>query len=236
MSGPPAKRPPPVPVPPTIKKPSRQQGAALEIIEDEKGEIFRNGRLRKLVTVQSWIIGGLSVALAVFQPFAEPVNLYYAVNPDQQKMKMVGLSMPNMTNRAVVSWSVTSIVEILTMGFGDMDVTLPRQKVRFTPKGWEIFNKAFVKSHMGETFKQSQLVLTTAPTNTAVIVSQGVNPDQVYQWTVQMPVVMNYATNNDVTQKKHALITLVIVRVPADQSPSGIAIHGWALSTGDSKK
>jgi hypothetical protein len=72
------------------------------------------------------------------------------------------------------------------------------------------------------------LVLTTVPSNTPIIVGQGVNPQEVYQWEVQMPVIMSYATNNNVINRKRSVITLTIVRVPADENASGIAIQGWS--------
>jgi intracellular multiplication protein IcmL len=206
----------------------RVSAAAGDIL-DEKNELERFGRLRKLVSVQTYVIGALVLALVVILPFAQPVYLYYAMNPDQQAMRMVGLSMPNMTNRAVLSWATTSITEIMTMGFGDMDRHLPRQKGRFTDKGWEAYGKAFNNLKIGETFKQSQLVLTTVPSNTPVILSQFVNPEDVYEWVVQMPVIMTYATNNNRTQKQPAIVTLAIVRVPSDVSSSGIAIQNWTM-------
>jgi intracellular multiplication protein IcmL len=119
----------------------------------------------------------------------------------------------------------------MTMGFGDMDIRLPQQRKRFTPEGWEAFNKAFVAQKIGETFKQSQLVLTTVPSDTPVIIAQGPNAENIYQWIVQMPVIMTYATNNNAMRKERAFVTLTIVRVPADESSAGIAIQSWHLTT-----
>ena len=184
-------------------------------------------KIQKRIKLQTWIIAGLVGALCITLPFAQPVYLFYAMNPQKQVLRMVGLDMANMTNRAVLAWATTSITEIMTMGFGDIDVRLPQQKIRFTPEGWKSYSKAFVELEIGETFKQHQLVLTTAPSNTPVIVGQGVNADNVYEWMVQMPVVMTYATNNNVTSKKNSIITLEIVRVPSERQSAGIAIQSW---------
>ena len=175
------------------------------------------------------MIAALGVALILILPFAQPVYLYYAMGPDKSTMPMTGLLMPNMTNRAILSWATTSITEIMTMGFGDLDFKVPKQRHRFTQPGWDAYIKSFKSQKIGETFKQNELVLTTVPSNTPVILSQGVNPDDVYQWVVQMPIIMTYATNDNMTIKKQSIVTLVIVRVPAEESSAGIAIENWIL-------
>jgi hypothetical protein len=62
------------------------------------------------------------------------------------------------------------------------------------------------------------------PSDTAVILAQGLNKEGIYQWRVQVPVIMTYATNNNVSQGHHAIVTLTIVRVSPQKSPFGIAI------------
>jgi hypothetical protein len=44
-----------------------------------------------------------------------------------------------------------------------------------------------------------------------------------------MPVIMTYTTNDNVTRHDQASITLTIVRVPASESPAGVAIQSWVL-------
>ena len=196
---------------------------------DETAATAQIARLKKIVVFQSWVLIALGAIITVTLPFARPVDLYFAINPAKQTHQMVGLAMPNMTNQAVLAWAVNSITEIMTMGFGDIDVKLPKQRVRFTSNGWDAYVKAFIRQNVGVQFKKSQLVLTTVPSNTPVIVWQGVNPDQIYQWVVQMPVIMTYATNNNVTNMQKGIITLTIVRVPVEESPTGIAIENWRL-------
>jgi hypothetical protein len=69
--------------------------------------------------------------------------------------------------------------------------------------------------------------MTTVPSDTPVVLSQGVNDDGVFQWKVEVPIISTYAANNDVYKPELGTIQMVIVRVPYDQSPSGIAIDIW---------
>lgn len=196
---------------------------------DEKTAIARFERLRTLVKIQTWALCVLGLLLVGVVPLSRPYYNYYAMTPDQRVKQMVPLTMPNMTNRAVLSWATTAITEVMTMGFGDIGQRLPKQRWRFTEKGWEVYYRAFIKARIAERFRQNQLVLTTVPSNTPVIISQGVNDDDIYQWVVQMPVIMTYATNNNVTIKEHGFATLTIVRVPGEVSSAGIAIHTWMV-------
>jgi intracellular multiplication protein IcmL len=171
----------------------------------------------------------LGVLLTILLPFSRPVYLYYALTPESKTRPLVGLNMPNMTNRAILSWATTSITEVMTIGFGDIDIRLPKQKNRFTEKGWDAYMKTFDRMKIRDAFKQNQLVLTTVPSNTPVIIGQGTNAERIYQWVVQMPIIMTYATNNNVMKKQRSTVTLTIVRVPAEENSFGIAIRNWNL-------
>ena len=210
--------------PSPFKKLDAQEEADMR---DEKVATGRFRRMKIQVTFQTWLIGALALALVVLLPFAQPVYYYYAMNPDKKLVQMHGLTMSNMTNQAILSWSTTSITEIMTIGFGDLDTKIPKQKIRFTKNGWNSYIKAFINEGIGAAFKQHQLVLTTVPANTPVILWQGINEEGVYEWVVQMPIIMTYATNGDVTAQKRSVVTLTIMRVPVEDNPWGIAISNW---------
>lgn len=201
----------------------------VDVVPDEQAAGAKYAKLLRIVTLESIILAVLGLVLVMGTPFFRPVYRYYALNPRHQVLELVPLIMPNMTDRAILSWATTSITEIMTMGFGDFETKLLTQQPRFTPEGWKSFKKAFVEQKIGESFRESQLVLTTVPSDTPVIVSQGVNEQHVYQWRVQMPVIMTYATNNNVTRRERAIIDLTIIRVEPEQNPVGIGIATWSL-------
>lgn len=205
---------------------------AVDQIADENREIRRRSRLVAIVNVQTIIIAVLSGLLFFSIPLFQPIYQYYALNPEAQVMPLVSLNLPNMTNQAVLSWATVGITEVMTMGFGDFESHLKAQKFRFTADGWESFAKAFDQQKIGEAFRQNQLVLTTVPSDTPVIVSQGVNDKNIYQWNVQMPVIMTYATNNNVTRRDRTIIDLIIRRVPLEASPDGVGIQTWRMTSG----
>ncbi len=72
-------------------------------------------------------------------------------------MRLIALTMPNMTNQAILSWATNSITEIMTFGFGDYNSHLSDQQVRFTPEGWTSFVNAFNKMEIGKFSKNGNL-------------------------------------------------------------------------------
>lgn len=199
-------------------------------VSDEQPLVSAFKRLRRRVVFQTWTLLVCAAVLIFALPFSETIYLYHAVTPDRRVKPLVGLVMPNMTNDAILSWAATSVTEVLTMGFGDIRDRLPIQRARFTKVGWDAYMKTFQKMEIEKSFKESQLVLTAVPSNPPLIVRQGLHYElQRYQWVVQVPVVMTYATNNNVVRKVNSTVNLTIVRVPVTDTFSGIAIQDWFL-------
>lgn len=192
-------------------------------------EIAKYKRLVGLVKAQAIAIGALVCVIILGAPVVQTIYKYHAVNPHHDVRNLVPLTGPNLTNEAVLSWATNSTVEILTLGFGDFDRQILSQYYRFTPKGWESFTKAIRDLDLRTTFKNRQLVLTTVPRDTAVIIAQGENEDQDYEWQIELPVIMTYMTNNNVSQKQKSLVKLTLVRVPANKNSAGIGIKEWSL-------
>jgi hypothetical protein len=225
----PAKKPAKAAKPPRPKRVLFPGDAIKVDVVDDRVESARVKRVVRIIKLQMTAIVTLVLVLLGGVPFFQPIYHYYALSSSRQTMGLVPLIMPNMTNQAVLSWATNSITEIMTFGFGDYQTHLRDQQMRFTPRGWEKFVSAFDKMKIGEAFRQRQLVLTTVPSNIATITSQGENLKHVYEWHVEMPVIMTYTTNDNVNRHDEAKILLTITRVPSSDNPAGIAIESWVL-------
>jgi hypothetical protein len=88
------------------------------------------------------------------------------------------------------------------------------------------------KENVRDAFKSRQLVLTTVPTDSPVILARGADPlrGDDYRWIVEMPVIMTYITNNNVLRRSHAIIRLTITRSPISMDNiRGVAIKTWQI-------
>lgn len=209
-----------------IKSPFETPPITVDIV-NEQLEIGRFDRALKKLTRLATLIAFFGCGLAVGAPFFAPLYVYHSITPEGKTAILVPLDLPNLTNPAIVSWAATSVTEVLSFGFGDVEAKTILQKKRFTQPGWKNFVKAFLTSKVSDTFKRNQMVITTVPSDTPVILSQGVNDDDVFQWKVEVPIISTYAANNNVIKPERGTIQMTIVRVPYDESTSGIAIDTW---------
>jgi hypothetical protein len=200
-----------------------------DFLEDHIDFLARYQRLARLITAQSVAIGILTALMIFGAPVLRPVNKYSAITPGRAKQELVSLFTPNLTSQAILSWAATSVTEVMTIGFGDFDERVRFQRKRFTNRGWQSFQKAIMDQKLREAFKSRQLILTTVPSNTPVIVAQGADIENGYIWIVEMPIILTFVTNNNVSKKSRAIARLAIVRVPSTENVRGIAINSWNL-------
>lgn len=201
---------------------------------DAKADKLRFKKMAAKVQRRMYVVLGLVFLNVILAPLLRPTYQYIALSDKKETKPLFSLLEPNQTDQAVLSWAATSITEIMTFGFGDFDQRILAQRVRFTPIGWKSFLEALIQQQISEKFKTQQLVLTTIPTDSPVIISKGVVEDdeyvgeeQAYQWIVEMPVIMTYTTNNSVSSASRGIVRLTIVRVSGKQNPTGIGIKTW---------
>ena len=212
------------------KIPWKSPFATPEITDDivnEQLELGRADRAFKRLTRNAIAVVIFGALLAFGSPFFAPLYVYFTITPEGKTTAIVPLELPNLTNPAIVSWAATSCTEVLSFGFGDIEAITLLQKKRFTRTGWEAFVKAFLGTKISEAFKRGQMVMTTVPTDTPVIVGQGVNADGVYQWKVEVPIITTFAANNNIMKPWPGLVEMTIVRVSPRENVAGIAIDIW---------
>jgi intracellular multiplication protein IcmL len=197
-------------------------------IVDVKTERLRWRKLVRLVRIQAFVILGLIAFFLFAIPVIRPVHSYWGRPDVAPPFSMASMSEPNLTDQAVLSWSVLAITEIMTFGFGDVDQRILAQRDRFTDDGWTSFLKGFVETEFYSRFKGNQLVLTTVPTNSPVIVGKGEEKGE-YQWVVEMPIIMTYATVDNIAHRKRGIVRLTIARIPSSQNKYGIGIKYWQM-------
>lgn len=194
---------------------------------DEKNALHKQKSIERLVTRQSYAIVAIVLIIILMMPILQPVHKYRLYHDGEVVKPLVALNTPNLTDQAVLSWAATTVTEVMTFGFGDVEQSILSQRYRFTEDGWNGFVKAVLGQALPERFKGQQLVLTTAPTDAPVVVAKGKDPKDGYMWIVEMPVIMTYSTNNNATSRSKGIARLTIVRVPTLQNKAGIGIRKW---------
>ncbi len=201
---------------------------------DVKAARLRFKKAAARVQRRMYIVLALVILNILLAPLFRPTYHYVALSDDKKTKPLMALLEPNQTDQSVLSWAATSITEIMTFGFGDFDQRITAQRSRFTAVGWRSFLDSLIEQNLRENIKGRQLVLTTVPTDSPVIVSKGEVEDdeyngkeKTYRWIVEMPVIMTYTTNNNVSSASKGIVRLTIVRVSGKQNPTGIGIKTW---------
>jgi len=192
-----------------------------------RNEFYRDGyrSLLKMTLIQSVVILGLIGIMYYVVKVNRPQNLYFATTEDGRLIPMVPLSQPNLSTPALMSWVAQATTEVMTFGFNDYRRRLQESSRNFTKRGWESFTQALQRSRIIETVEVNQQILTAAPKGAPVLESEGLIAGR-YQWVVQIPLILTYRSGAR-TYNTPLLVTVVVVRVPRLESPSGVGVEQW---------
>jgi intracellular multiplication protein IcmL len=197
-----------------------------------RNEYYRDGyRLALRVSVlQGFIIVGLIIAMFFVIHVHQPEDRFFATTEDGRVIPMVGLDQPNLSNPALMSWVAQAATEVMTFGFNDYRRRLQEASRNFTRRGWESFTNALQQARIIDTIEQNTQVISAAPRGAPVITQERVVNGQ-YQWVVQIPMVLTFESGGQ-KRSNTWIVTVVVVRVPRLESPSGVGIAQWIATSG----
>jgi len=194
-----------------------------------RNQFYRDGyrTLVKVALVEAVAIVGLILTFVVFLNIYTPTRTYFATTDDGRVVPLIPLSQPNLSKPALLSWAAQVASEVMTFGFHDYRRRLQESSRHFTRTGWASFTKALQDSGMIETVTNNNQLISAVPRSAPTILSEGLMPNGVYRWEVEMPLLVTY----ELGQSKRVdsmNLRLFIVRVSKLDSVSGIGIEQWA--------
>ena len=109
-------------------------------------------------------------------------------------------------------------------------VTAYRKKIskqKFTPKGWESFRDAMIKSGLVKNVLDSQQVVTSAPIGIPVLSQEGIIKG-VYSWVFSTKILITFrAGSAKRNSTKRVLVTLQ--EMPTEENPYGVGISEFYI-------
>lgn len=175
--------------------------------------------------VMTFAIFGLIGVMVFLFVTHTPEDSYFAETAQGGRMQVAGIERPYVTQQALLDWAADATTQIMTFGFNDYDKRLTASRFRFTEEGWTSFaqvlsNTAFFKSMVSE--KQ---LITAVPRDTPVLAFEGISAGR-FNWIVEVPLLLTVRSGS-VNRSLSFTARLVIVRVPTEENPMGIAIDRW---------
>ena len=193
-----------------------------------RNQFYRDGyrTLVKIALVEAVAIMALIFTFIVFLNIYTPTRTYFATTEDGRVVPMMPLSQANLSKPALLSWAAQAASETMTFGFHDYRRRLQESSRHFTRGGWGSFTKALQDSGMIETVTTNRQVISATPRSAPTILAEGLMPNGVYRWEVEMPMLITYELGQ--TRRSDSMnIRLVIVRVPKLESANGVGIEQW---------
>ena len=193
----------------------------------KRNEYYRDGyrMALRVAVVQSFIIILLIGAMYYVINVHQPEDKYFATTVDGRVIPMVELDKPNLSTPALMSWVTQAVTETMTFSFGDYRRRLQESSRHFTKTGWAGFADELANTKILESVEANFQVVTAAPAGAPQILEEKIVGGR-YQWVVQIPLVLSYQSRES-TRTGQWMVTLVIVRVPRLESPSGVGVHQW---------
>lgn len=177
------------------------------------------------------VLVALMIGFMFLQHFTRPSPSYFATENDGTLIKMIPLSQPNLTDSALVSWSVQASTAAYTFNFVDYREALQGVREYFTPRGFQHFLSALEESGNLKDVREKKLVVSAVPQGAPIILKKGPTSRGIYAWQVQLPMLISLQSATEV-KKLNITITMLITRVSTTQTPKGIGIAQFIVKLG----
>lgn len=196
-------------------------------VDPKRTESYRAGyaRLMVLAYMLTFVIFGL-IGLLVFVFITHvPEDSYFAETAEGARLQMVGLERPYVTQQALFDWAVNAATQVLTFGFNDYDDKLSAAQVHFTKDGWVSFAQVMANSTFFKNVVSERQLVTAVPAAAPTMMFEGIE-DGKYSWVVEIPLMVTVRSGS-LSRSLKQKVRMVIMPVPTDMNPMGIAIDRW---------
>lgn len=161
----------------------------------------------------------------IFKVMNPPKPQYFAITDDGRMINWHPLSDPVVTDDFVLQWATTAVRKSFSLDHIHWRQQLEDASPYFTPQGWRFFLQSLKKSNNLDTLTSLKMVSDAVVSGAPQIVEKAVL-DGVYAWKIQMPVLVTYS-NIAKSIPMPMMVTLIVLRVPVEQSAYRIAINNF---------
>ena len=160
------------------------------------------------------------------------VYIAVAATPDGRLVRLTPLDEPIMSDAALRNWTVSAVTESFTLGHHDWRLRLAGIREYFTDTGYESFLKGLDESLFLDRLRDNLQVASAVARGAPVIVDTRFFAGRV-GWAVEFPLLVTFsAGTRRVSQELVAQV--LVMRVPLDERPAGIAIEQLIAGKGPS--
>lgn len=204
---------------------------------EREAALQRNEVVGHLARKMVWVVVGLSVLsafsvmIAAWALNSKPEPRYFATRQDGGILPIVAVSTPFLTDNQVMNFAVEASTSAMTINFSTWREDLRRSSVYFErPAGWNSFIDAIEDSRQMDFIRERRFI-TTAVANGATIIRSGLDENNRYSWTVQVPMTITYQSASEQTSQD-ILAEMVVSRLPTYESPQAVGVSRLVMRSG----
>ncbi len=138
------------------------------------------------------------------------------------KKQIPELAQQKLQNEQLISWAQNAATTALSFDYINLNKQLESAQQYFIPAGWKAFQNALQASGILATVTQKKLAASAIALKGPMILEQGIK-SSIYQWKVQVPILVRYAGAQTVTQQ-NLLVTMEIQRTKKNVGKDGVGI------------
>lgn len=153
----------------------------------------------------------------------KPATMFYSIDKEGKINNLVTLGSPILSQGKIQNWTETAIKNIFSFNFVNIDERLEKNRVYFTPDGYEAFKIALNASKQLETVKKLSVEVWLTPTGDAAIVKQGYVTKNLKYWNIEVPAIITY-NSASAPDNRNVIVSVTVVQVPTTENPNGIEI------------
>ncbi|RWB93278.1 MULTISPECIES: type IVB secretion system apparatus protein IcmL/DotI [unclassified Mesorhizobium] len=197
-----------------------------------RADVYRAAYKRmSIIALALLVTTVISVIAAVTMALTKPEPRYFASTTDGRIQPLIPLDQPHLSAAEITTYAAEAVTRSFTYSFATYQQDFQDAQQYFTkPQGWNSFVDAVQKSGTLDLVKNKRLN-TTAIAQRAVIVREGVGPNGIYEWIVQMPVRVTYQSASEVTGQ-NMMVTVTLQRLQSYEHPRGAAISRFLAAPG----
>lgn len=187
---------------------------------------YRDSYRRALMALLLLIAVNVVLAgVVVFLEFTPPKPQYFPTTADGRIIHWHPLNDPVVTDNFVLQWAANAVRQAFSLDFIHWRSQLQTASGDFTPSGWKYFLQSLKSSNNLTTLTQLKMVSNATITGAPQLLEKEVISG-VFAWKIKVPILVTY-TNAARTIPLPLMVTLIVLRVPVQQSAARIAINNF---------
>lgn len=194
-----------------------------------RNNFYRDGQRKMIMVLLVSMLANIVLAgILGYIITHPPAPKYFATSINGRITPLIPLDIPNQSQSSILQWANVAATATYTYNFVNYRTELQAASGFFTPEGWEQFMTAFKQSNNLDAVTAKKLVVSAVATGAPVILKQG-PLNGVMAWRIQMPMTVYYQSA-DGMYHTDVVVTMLVVRVPTLNTPSGIGIAQFIVA------